>query len=272
MSAETDAFLRGRTALVTGAMGGIGSGIAIALAEAGMRIILQDRQPTERDGAIVERGLAAGATSVEVEHFDLADAVESARGFASLASRRQVDVVVNAAGIQRTAPIGSMTRATWDDIIAVNLSAAFDSMTAFLPGMKERGFGRIINISSVHGLVASKEKAAYVSAKHGLIGLTRVAALECATSGSAATGGVTANAICPGWVQTTLIEDQIQSLATRAGVDREGGVRALLQEKEPSLRMSDPAEIGSLALFLCQRQAHNITGSSITVDGGWTAV
>lgn len=272
MSANPDAFLGGRTALITGASGGIGSAIALAMAEAGIHLILQDRQPTERDAAIVEQALSAGAPSVEVEYFDLADGHESARGFASLASRRQVHVVVNAAGIQRTAPIGAMTRQTWDEIIAVNLSAAFDSMSAFMPGMKERGFGRIINISSVHGLVASREKAAYVSSKHGLIGLTRVAALECATSGSAATGGVTANAICPGWVQTPLIEDQIQSLAASAGTDREAGVRALLQEKEPTLRMSDPAEIGTLALFLCQRQAHNITGSSITVDGGWTAV
>lgn len=272
MSAESEAFLRGRTALITGASGGIGSGIALAMAEAGMHLILQDRQPTERDAAIAEQAVSAGASSVDFEYFDLAVGQESARGFTSIASRREVDVVVNAAGIQRTASIGAMTRQVWDDIIAVNLSSAFDSMSAFLPGMKERGFGRVINISSVHGLVASKEKAAYVSAKHGLIGLTRVAALECATSGSAATGGVTANAICPGWVQTPLIEDQIQSLAARAGGDRAAGVRALLQEKEPSLRMSDPAEIGSLALFLCQRQAHNITGSSITVDGGWTSV
>jgi 3-hydroxybutyrate dehydrogenase len=272
MSTESDAFLRGRTALVTGAFGGIGSGIALALADAGMHLILQDRQPTERVTAIAGQAVSAGASSVEVEFFDLADGQESAAGFTSLALRRQVDVVVNAAGIQRTAQIGAMSREVWDEIIAVNLSAAFDSMSAFLPGMRERGFGRVINISSVHGLVASKEKAAYVSAKHGLIGLTRVAALESATSGSAATGGVTANAICPGWVQTPLIEDQIQSLAARAGGDREAGVRALLHEKEPSLRMSDPTEIGSLALFLCQRQAHNITGSSITVDGGWTAV
>lgn len=271
-SAEDAGFLRGRTALITGAMGGIGSGIALALAEAGMRMILHDRDASDRDASLAEQVLGAGAIEADVVHFDLADGEMSAMGFARLASERQVDIVVNAAGIQRTAEIGVMTRQTWDAIIAINLSAAFDSISAFLPGMRERGFGRIINISSVHGLVASREKAAYVSAKHGLIGLTRVAALECASAGSAASGGVTVNAICPGWVLTPLIEGQIQALAARLESDRDAAVQALVQEKVPSLRMSEPSEVGGLALFLCQRQAHNINGASLTVDGGWTAV
>jgi len=265
-------FLHGRTALVTGAMGGIGSGIAIALAEAGLRLILHDREPSHRDETITAQVRGAGAMSADVVHFDLADGAASAAGFAGLAAVRQVDIVVNAAGIQRTAELGIMTRQTWDDIIAINLSAAFDSITAFLPGMRERGYGRIINISSVHGLVASREKAAYVSAKHGLVGLTKVAALECAAAGSAVTGGVTVNAICPGWVHTPLIEGQIQALAERLDGDRDAAVQALVREKVPSLRMSEPAEVGALALFLCQRQAHNINGASLTMDGGWTAV
>ncbi|MBU6245854.1 MAG: 3-hydroxybutyrate dehydrogenase [Actinomycetales bacterium] len=271
-SADELGFLRGRTALVTGAMGGIGSGIAVALAESGMRLILHDRQASDRDAKITEQVLGVGAMEAEVVHFDLADGEQSAAGFAALASQREVDIVVNAAGIQRTAELGVMTRQTWNDIIAINLSAAFDSTSAFLPGMKERGYGRIINISSVHGLVASREKAAYVSAKHGLIGLTRVAALECAAAGSAASGGVTVNAICPGWVHTPLIEDQIQALAARLASDRDAAVQALVQEKVPSLRMSEPSDVGGLALFLCQRQAHNINGASLTMDGGWTAV
>lgn len=270
MAAEE--FLRGRTAVVTGAMGAIGSAIARSLAEAGLRLVLHDLRPTDRDAALEDELVASGAVSVTFAHFDLADGGIAEEGFAAIAEDHGVDVLVNVAGIQRTAPLGFMSRATWDEIIAVNLSAAFHSMSACLPGMKQRGFGRVVNIASVHGLVASRDKAAYVSAKHGLIGLTRVAALECADIGSARTGGVTVNAICPGWVQTPLIETQIQAHAERLGADRETGMRALLEEKAPSRRMTDPAEVGALTVFLCQRQAHNITGASMTIDGGWTAV
>lgn len=265
-------FLRGRTALVTGASGAIGSAIARSLAEAGMRLVLHDKQYTDGDDQIQGDCIAAGAPAVSFLHFDLVDGAQAERGFAGIAAEHEVDVLVNVAGIQRTAPIGSMTRATWDEVVAINLSAAFHAMTVFLPGMQERGYGRVVNIASVHGLVASRDKAAYVSAKHGLIGLTRVAALECAHIGSAETGGVTVNAICPGWVQTPLIESQILAHAERLGVDREAGAQALLEEKAPSRRMTDPAEVGALTVFLCQRAAHNITGASMTIDGGWTAV
>lgn len=267
-----DDFLRDRTALITGANGGIGSAITMALADAGMHLLLQDHRQSSHELDLQHAALHAGAATAELIHFDLADPEASASGFARIAATHQVDILVNVAGIQRTAPIGTMTRATWDEVLAVNLSAAFDSMSACLPGMKERGFGRVINISSVHGLVASKEKAAYVSAKHGLIGLTKVAALECAQIGSAASGGVTVNAICPGWVQTPLIASQIQHHADQHGGDHDAGVQALLREKEPSLRMTEPAEIAALSLFLCGRQAHNITGAALTMDGGWTAV
>lgn len=260
-------FLRNRRALVTGAAGGIGSAIALALAAEGMHLALLDRGTLT---PAAEACTGAGAVTVTTHEVDLADVAQATRAFAGLAATG-VDVLVNAAGIQRTAPLGQMTRATWDAILAVNLSAAFDSMTAVLPGMAERGYGRVINIASVHGLVASVEKAAYVSAKHGLIGLTRVAALEYAQVGSAATGGVTVNALCPGWVHTPLIDSQIDALAAAHGGDREAGRLALVQEKVPSLRMTDPADIAAFVVFLCQRQAHNITGAALTADGGWTA-
>jgi 3-hydroxybutyrate dehydrogenase len=180
------------------------------------------------------------------------------------------DILVNNAGIQRTEGLASMPRETWDAILAVNLSAAFDTMRAALPAMAERGYGRVINIASVHGLVASRDKAPYVAAKHGLIGLSGVAALEYATAGSKATGGVTVNCICPGWTETAIIEPQIAARAARHGGDREAGIADLLAEKQPSRRTSDPAEIAALALWLCDPLAHNVTGAAIPIDGGWT--
>jgi 3-hydroxybutyrate dehydrogenase len=164
-----------------------------------------------------------------------------------------------------------MPRQKWDEILSVNLSAAFHTMQAAMPLMAERGYGRVINIASVHGLVASKEKAAYVAAKHGIVGLTKVAALEYASRGNARTGGVTANCICPGWTRTTLIEPQIEARAQAHGGDLDAAVADLLAEKQPSLRMSEPEEIGALVLWLCSPLAHNLTGAAIPVDGGWTA-
>jgi 3-hydroxybutyrate dehydrogenase len=177
----------------------------------------------------------------------------------------------NNAGIQFTAKLDEMPREKWNDIVAINLSSYFDTMRLLLPQMQERGFGRVINTSSVHGLIASVAKAPYVAAKHGVIGLTKVAALEYAASGSRESGGVTVNAICPGWVETTLIEPQIQARVDLHNGDRIAGVADLLSEKQPSRRMSTPEEIGAVAVFLCSPAAHNITGASIPVDGGWTA-
>jgi len=164
-----------------------------------------------------------------------------------------------------------MPREKWNDIIAINLTSFFDTMRLLLPHMKERGYGRVINTASVHGLVASAAKAPYVSAKHGVIGLTKVAALEYAAVGNGETGGVTVNAICPGWVETALIEPQIQAKVDLHNGDRAKGIADLLSEKQPSRRMSTPEEIGAIAVFLCSRAAHNITGAAIPVDGGWTA-
>jgi 3-hydroxybutyrate dehydrogenase len=166
-------------------------------------------------------------------------------------------------------PIAEMPVQKWNDILAINLSAAFHTMRAALPGMAERGYGRVVNIASVHGLVASANKAPYVASKFGLVGLSKAAALEYAASGSRDSGGVTVNCICPGWVETPLIEPQIE--ARRDGGTREDGVRSLLGEKQPSLRMSLPEDIAAMAVWLCRKEAHNITGASFPIDGGWTA-
>ena len=182
-----------------------------------------------------------------------------------------IDILVNNAGIQKTVPIGEATAEIWDAIIAVNLSGAFHTMRHALPGMGERGFGRVVNIASVHGLVASKDKAPYVASKFGLVGMSKVAALEYAACGNRETGGVTVNCICPGWTETAIIEPQVAARAAEHGGDRAAGIASLLAEKQPSQRTSDPSEIGALAAWLCHAQAHNITGASFPVDGGWTA-
>ena len=217
---------------------------------------------------------AAGAG--KARHFDAdlrdPDAIESmmaAVGAWSQASMGSLDILVNNAGIQHAVPIAEMPVQKWDDIIAINLSAAFHAMRLALPGMAARGFGRVINVASVHGLVASANKAPYVASKFGLVGMSKVAALEYAAVGSRDSGGVTVNCICPGWVETPLIEPQIE--ARRDGGSRDDGVRALLAEKQPSLRMSLPAEIAATAVWLCRREAHNLTGAALPIDGGWTA-
>jgi 3-hydroxybutyrate dehydrogenase len=179
--------------------------------------------------------------------------------------------LVNNAGIQHTATIAEMPRSKWNDIIAINLSSYFDTMRLLLPEMAKRGTGRVINIASVHGLVASAAKAPYVAAKHGVVGLTKVAALEYAKVGDRDSGGITVNAICPGWVETALIEPQIQARVDLHNGDRPAGIADLLSEKQPSQRMSTPGDIGALALWLCNPAAHNITGTAIPVDGAWTA-
>jgi 3-hydroxybutyrate dehydrogenase len=181
------------------------------------------------------------------------------------------DILVNNAGIQNTTSLAEATRQVWDDIIAVNLSGAFHTMRRALPGMGQRGYGRVINMASVQGLIASVNKAPYVSAKWGLIGLSKVGALEYATAGSRDSGGVTVNCICPGWTETTLIEPQILARAADLGGDRNAAIASLLAEKQPSRRTSRPEEIGALALWLTHPIAHNITGAAIPIDGGWTA-
>ena len=263
--------LKGKRAFITGSFQGIGLGIATALASEGADIILHglaDAETIEKAEAAVT---SAGALSVESHVSDLRDSAATEALVAAILTRGPVDILCNNAGIQHTATIANMPLEKWNDIIAINLSSYFDTMRLLLPQMQVRGYGRVINTASVHGLVASVSKAPYVSAKHGVIGLTRVAALEYAASGTRGSGGVTVNAICPGWVETSLIEPQIQARVDMFNGDRAAGIADLLSEKQPSKRMSKPDEIGALVVFLCSPLAHNITGASIPIDGGWTA-
>jgi 3-hydroxybutyrate dehydrogenase len=197
---------------------------------------------------------------------DLRDPAQIADLVASAARELgSLDVLINNAGVQHTAPVEAFPLEKWDQIVAVNLSAAFHTTHHALPLMRERGWGRIINTASVHGLVASLHKAAYVAAKHGLVGLTKVVALE--TAGS----GITCNAICPGWTRTELIEPQIAARAAQLGVELEAGGRALLAEKQPSQQFVTVEQIGALAVFLCSPAAEQLTGVALPIDGGWTA-
>ena len=265
----TDTFLRGRTALVTGSTSGIGLGIAQSLAAAGARVAVTGLGDSSETEAAVSAVRVAGAPEARYFPADLRDPAAISALVGVVRAWGSIDVLVNNAGMQHAAPLERMPPGKWDDILALNLSAAFHTMRLVLPGMAERGFGRVINVASVHGLVASVDKAPYVASKFGLVGLSKVAALEYASAGSRESGGVTVNCICPGWVETPLIEPQIE--ARRDGGSRDDGVRALLSEKQPSLRMTLPEEIGALATWLCRREAHNLTGASLPVDGGWTA-
>lgn len=263
-----DRFLQGRTALVTGSTSGIGLAIAHALSAAGAQVAINGLGTDEQIAAALDTVSAAGS---QARHFaaDLRKPEQIAQLLDEVHAWGAVDILVNCAGIQHAAPLAQQPAQKWDDIIALNLSAAFHTMQATLPAMAERGFGRVINIASVHGLVASTNKAPYVASKFGIVGLSKVAALEYAAAGSRDSGGVTVNCVCPGWVETPLIEPQIQ--AHRNGGSREDGVRALLEEKQPSLRMSTPEDIASMVVWLCRREAHNVTAAAMTMDGGWTS-
>ena len=263
--------LQGKRAFITGSFQGIGLGIATALAAEGASIVLHGLADEATIAQAEKAVMAAGASKVESHVSDLRDSAATEALIAKILANGPVDILCNNAGIQHTATIEEMPREKWNDIIAINLTSFFDTMRLLLPQMKERGYGRVINTASVHGLVASMAKAPYVSAKHGVIGLTKVAALEYANVGNAQSGGVTVNAICPGWVETALIEPQIQVKVDAHNGDRAAGIADLLSEKQPSRRMSSPADIGAVAVFLSSQAAHNITGAAIPVDGGWTA-
>jgi 3-hydroxybutyrate dehydrogenase len=263
--------LAGKRAFITGSFQGIGLGIATSLASEGAAIVLHGLADAETIAKAESAVLAAGASKVESHVSDLRDSDATESLIAKILSGGAVDILVNNAGIQHTATIAEMPRSKWNDIIAINLSSFFDTMRLLLPEMAKRGSGRVINIASVHGLVASAAKAPYVAAKHGVVGLTKVAALEYANVGDRNSGGLTINAICPGWVETALIEPQIQARVDQHNGDRAAGIADLLSEKQPSQRMSTPSDIGALALWLCNPAAHNITGTAIPVDGGWTA-
>ncbi len=263
--------LAGKRAFVTGSFQGIGLGIATTLASEGAALVLHGLADAATIAKAESAVMAAGASKVESHVSDLRDADATEALVAKILSGGAVDILVNNAGIQHTATIAEMPRSKWNDIIAINLSSFFDTMRLLLPEMAKRGSGRVVNIASVHGLVASAAKGPYVAAKHGVVGLTKVAALEYAAVGDSKTGGVTINAICPGWVETALIEPQIQARVDKHNGDRVAGIADLLSEKEPSRRMSSATDIGALVLWLCNPIAHNINGAAIPVDGGWTA-
>lgn len=263
--------LKGKTALVTGSVQGIGLAIAEALAGAGARIAVHGLAEPAQIEEVCRHLRDTGAPEAQFFSGDLRNPDEIDALMQAVADWGGADILVNNAGIQHTAWLADMPRETWDAILAINLSAAFQTMQAAMPLMAERGYGRVINIASVHGLVASKQKAPYVAAKHGLVGLSKVAALEYASRGNASSGGVTVNCICPGWTNTAIIEPQIQERMAAFDGDRDAAIADMLKEKQPSLRGSDPSEIGALALWLCSNLAHNLTGAAIPVDGGWTA-
>lgn len=255
-----------KNAIVTGSTSGIGLGIAGAFAKAGMNVMLNGFGDAAEIEAI--RSGLAEAHGVEVSYngADMTVPDQIARLVEqTVAKFGQVDIVVNNAGIQHVAPIEEFPIEKWDAILAINLSSAFHTTRLALAGMKKRGWGRIINIASAHGLVASPFKSAYVSAKHGMLGLTKTVALE------AAEHGVTVNAICPGYVRTPLVEAQIPDTAKARGLTEEEIVRDVLLGAQPTKQFVTTEQLGALAVFLCSDDAASITGAAIPVDGGWTA-
>lgn len=259
-------MLEGKLALVTGSTSGIGLGIAHALARHGARLVLNGFG----DPADIERlrsGMAdEHQVAVDYEGADLSRPEEIEAMITHIDARHGgVDILVNNAGIQYVAPIERFPADRWDAVIAINLSAAFHAIRCTLPAMKQRNWGRIVNVASAHGLVASAEKSAYVAAKHGIIGLTKVVGLETART------GITCNAICPGWVLTPLVARQIDARAAENGQTVEEARRALVSEKQPSEEFVTPEQLGEITAFLCSPAAEQVRGASWTVDGGWTA-
>ena len=255
-------MLKGKTALVTGSTSGIGLGVALKLAQQGANIMLNGFGDIE--------GAKAAFRDIDVKvgyhGADMSKPAEiEAMIQACLMQFGTLDVLVNNAGIQFVANVEEFPTDRWDAIIAINLSSAFHTTRLALPGMRQRNWGRIVNVASAHGLVASAQKSAYVAAKHGLVGFTKSVALETATS------GVTVNAICPGWVLTPLVQKQVDARAAAAGVEVEEAKRQLLAEKQPSLQFTTPEQLGELTVFLCSAAADNVRGVAWQVDGGWTA-
>jgi 3-hydroxybutyrate dehydrogenase len=255
-------MLKGKTALVTGSTSGIGLGIAQALAQQGANIVLNGFGDVDGPKAAI----AKYGVKVVYHGADMSKPAEIEDMMRVAAEQfGQVDILVNNAGIQHVARIENFPAERWDAIIAINLSSAFHATRLALPAMQAANWGRIINIASVHGLVGSAEKCAYVAAKHGIVGLTKVTALENATS------GVTCNAICPGWVLTPLVQKQVDAKAASQGVSNDEAIKMLLGEKEPSMQFTTPEELGQLAVFFCSPPANNVRGVAWNMDGGWAA-
>ena len=258
-------MLKGKTALITGSTSGIGLGMARALAAQGANIMLNGFGDAAQIEA-VKKEITALGVAVDYHGADMTKPREIEALIGAAAKRfGAVDILVNNAGIQHVAPIESFPDERWDAVIAINLSSSFHTIKHALPLMKARGWGRIINISSAHGLVASVQKSAYVAAKHGLIGLTKTVALETANT------GVTCNAICPGWVLTALVQKQIDARAAVSGQSGAQAKTALVSEKQPDHEFVTLEDLGALAVFLCSDAGRVIRGAAYVMDGGWTA-
>ena len=258
-------MLKGKTAIVTGSTSGIGHGIALALAAQGVDVMLNGfGDAATIDGA--KKAVAAKGVRVSYSPADMSKPAEIA-GMVQQAEKEfgRLDILVNNAGIQFTAPVENFPDDKWDAIIAINMSATFHAIKAAVPGMKSRKWGRIINIASAHGLVASANKIAYVTAKHGVVGMTKVVGVETAND------GITCNAICPGWVLTPLVQKQIDAQAAAKKISGEQAKHDLLAEKQPMLEFTTPEKIGELVLFLCSDGASTMTGTALSIDGGWVA-
>lgn len=258
-------MLKGKTALVTGSTSGIGLGIALALAREGANIVINGFGEADAIKKI-EAELQAHKVRTLYQSADMTSPTEIEQMMhAAESTFGRIDILVNNAGIQHVAPIESFPVDRWDAIIAINLSSAFHTTRLVLPKMKQANWGRIINVASVHGLVASADKSAYVAAKHGIIGLTKSVALETAQT------GVTCNAICPGWVLTPLVQQQVDARARREKLEPEAALKALLGEKQPSLQFVTTEQLGALAVFLCTPAADQVRGAAWNIDGGWYA-
>ncbi len=255
---------KGKVALVTGSTSGIGLGIAHALAAQGADIMMNGFGEAASIAALQAQTREKFGVKVGFSGGDISKPAEAAAMVAHAQSELGgVDILVNNAGIQFTADIVDFPDEQWNRVIAINLSGAFYMTKAAIPGMKAKGWGRIVNISSAHGLVASPQKVAYVAAKHGLLGMTKVAAIELANT------GITCNAICPGWVLTPLVQKQLEDSAAKTGKDIETTKAEFLAEKQPMHQFTTPEEIGAAAVFLCSDGARTITGIPLSVDGGW---
>ena len=259
-------MLKGKTAVVTGSLSGIGLGIAQALAGCGANVVLNGFAP-EDEIARTEKALTSANSKAKFIFADLTKPADS-RDLVkkSIAHFGKVDILVNNAGMQHIDKTEDFPDAQWERVLALNLSSNFYTIAAALPGMKQRKWGRIINIASAHGLVASPNKSAYCASKFGVVGLSKVVALENAKE------GVTCNAICPGFVMTPLIEKQIQIIMEKRGISFEEASEVLCSEKHPTGRLGRPEDLGALAAFLCSDNAVQMTGSSYSMDGGWTAI
>ena len=259
--------LTGKTAIVTGSNSGIGLGVARGLAAAGANVVLNSYTDTEADHTLAAEIASDTGADVRYIQADLAKGDQSRKLVEDAAAAfGAVDILVNNAGIQHVAPIPDFPEDKWDAIIAINMSSAFHTTAAALPMMRKAGWGRVINVASAHGLTASPYKSAYVAAKHGVVGLTKVTALE--TAGQS----ITANAICPGYVLTPLVEAQIPETMKEYDMDRETVIREVMLARQPSKEFATTDQIGGIAVFLCSDAAAQITGTTLSVDGGWTAL